>query len=537
MFSIQARIMLVVFSAAITGVLVAEPPSSVLPTLSERERKEGSRCFAATVLCQHESGLAIRSKFIDVRSERSVIFIFDENQEPAVQCAIDGSLFWKNEDALEMIEARLAQKLENGLVKLGMHGTSNPTCPPEDDFSLPIRRLLNSEPVFAREADAASYSTLVHRRKGTVRVWKRPPSERKLLGHPLRAGVVTLPDTRVQMLFFNIQTGDGDFGRADHDRWASASTKLSSLVSSATPNAEADSLEAFKSACAEAFERSYPGAATRKAQIHKLVDNNLPEKTKQFTKKEATRARLQAAAVMSEISKDLDKLLQCQGSIAFDPFLRGVVLEQALWDRQAVNLPVNALMLAIMGGLRGPQGITGADNELQYSLMCKYADLGFSPNQYSYMVLAKCLNGDYEDHIAASVLARWRRPTKPRHAQAVLDFIEWTPLPIERVDAIETAIIMGRFEDVSEPDRELWFELRIEPDDEGQRMRSLCYAAMHADSRSYLLAKWEELDEESEIRSAIRDLLLVEVSATEEFEQYDYIAQEECQAIKRQLMR
>ena len=529
--------MFVVFCAAITGLSAAEPPSSHLPPLSESERRENSECFAETVLFQHEGRWILRTKFIDVSPGNSVVFNFDDNQEPIVQCAVDGKVFRIKEDAVEMIEARFTQRVEDGFVESGMHSISSPTCPPEDDFKLPLRRLLSSEPAIERRFDAASYSTLLRRRTGNVRLWKRPPSERKLFGHPLRAGVVTLRNASAEKLYFNIQAGNNRFGRVDHDQWASVSAELSSLVSSATPNAKDESLEAFQSSCANAFERGFPGAETRKAQIHRMVSDYQSENTQQFSKEEATQARVNAIVLMSLVARDIDKVLQVQGSIAFDPFVRGVVLEQALWDRQEVNVPANALMLAIMSGVKKPRGITGGDNELEYSLMCKYADLGFSPNQYSQIILMKCLNGDYEDHVAASVLARWHRPTKPRHAQAVLDFIDSNPLPYERLDAIETAVIMGRFEDLSESDREVWFELRVELDDESQRRRSLCHAAMHTDSRSYLLAKWKELDEESEIRSAIGDLLLFEVAATEEFEQYDYISQEECQEIKQQLMR
>jgi hypothetical protein len=194
----------------------------------------------------------------------------------------------------------------------------SPWDPPESDGSLPLAALFGSEPVRATHVDDKTYSFAVRQESRIITVWKRPPSERRFLGHPLRAMGV---DHRsgLWQLYFNFQTGDREVGRLDHENWDKASGELSSLASMPPDDEHGDSRESMSRICAGAFTRRQPWYATAWSQVARMQENSLSRKETTASAEELSKARAHAIGVMAMIVSELDKVLRHEGASSWIP--------------------------------------------------------------------------------------------------------------------------------------------------------------------------------------------------------------------------
>ena len=497
-----------------------------VPLLSNETCDSG--CYATTSYFRTEARTDITTRLIDWDADRAVVLKVDKFQKP-IDAVIGENYFSILEGRLDDAPHRFYHKIMYALPIAACHNLKSDGCPDKSDYHLPVADVLQCEPIKAFSTDRLTYSEAILQPSNRIIVWRRPPVEHAFFGHPVRAMIISSKHG-YKHLMFNAQATKTGTGRLDRQQAQQVSRELAERVAaSKNGDADGDEADALMSLERLFLDRRNDWTAALSTHYQFMLGRHALEEEKQIAREEVTKRRLYAVAIMLETIEKMDEVFRQGDVLILDPFARGLFLEQRLWKHNELELPVAGQLMTIIDGLheRG--------DEMRFTLMSYFADLGFMPNAYCYDVLGACLTGKYEDHIAATVLARWNWPTEPRHAHAVLKFLDETPLRAEKLDAIETLILLGSFDDVPESLREDWFSTRVVDGDKSRRSRCLSYLFRDDQGRDYLVAKHQALPDGSELKSAIGELFRAEIETTRRFAQFDYLSDRDCVRFEDQL--
>ena len=233
---------------------------------------------------------------------------------------------------------------------------------------------------------------------------------------------------------------------------------------------------------------------------------------------------------MQLIRNRFDLLLTDGTSLFLDPFARGMMLEQALWRPDRHPATITHLLSLVMGDLESSSG----ELSLSHSLLCAYADLGFAPNEASHAVLMETQEGGkLSDLDSAGILARWRMATEARHVDAVAKYITTSKHMTDRMNCVETLILMEQFDHIPPDLMEHWFA-KIKGDDARIR-RPLNLLMQNPTGRRYLVEKYKAMPADDPLREPIKTLFANELSAVHEFGDYRFWTREECRRLESDL--
>ncbi len=249
-----------------------------------------------------------------------------------------------------------------------------------------------------------------------------------------------------------------------------------------------------------------------------------------LTQDEAYQLERTLLDILEETTRHFDTLLNDEESLFFDPFVRGMMMEQALWQPQINPAPVSKVISVLLNDLRKFKG----DQTLAFSLFCAYADLGIAPTHTSYVnLLATGRTAGLSVLDTAVLAARWKMQTHPDQVEAVLGHLSSTKQMADRMKCVETLILMGQVKQVPLEAMETWFS-GIEANG-AQVLRPLNLLMQTSSGRKWLADRFKAMPPSSPLHDPIKALFENELSAVRKVGDYRFWTLEECDLLESSL--
>ena len=210
------------------------------------------------------------------------------------------------------------------------------------------------------------------------------------------------------------------------------------------------------------------------------------------------KCKLLLMAIMLEFRQQLDQEFSDGKTLILDPFIRGITLEQATWRFDQFGLPTSWIIVETFDKL------CGTNKDLEFSIASQIADLGWMSNAYGYNILNRCYSGAFPDHVAATVLARWGWPTQQKHVDAVLDFLANAKHVPEKLDAIDTLVLLGKIDEVDADNKAIWLKTGIAK--RNNPVRRLRYLMGSRSGRSQLMDWYQNTELSPELKRHMRNV-------------------------------
>ncbi|WP_162006858.1 hypothetical protein [Roseimaritima sediminicola] len=386
------------------------------------------------------------------------------------------------------------------------------------DFSLPLPRMLKSIKRTDLQANESYMQELVVCESGAIFLSYRMPAEAKFFGYPIRA-CFTVSKGGPRQWFTNFNGAGVEHARVQHpgalhDPGQEQAKKLT------------------RETCRQLFlDKQYqPWANIYSDLLYRMVASSSEASAKTLSPEGAHDRERLFYQLMRRIRREVDSHLNDGTSLFLDPFVRGMMLEQSLWQPQRHPATVTHLLSRVLNDLESSSG----QLSLSYSLICAYADLGFAPNETSHAVFTQSLQDQTsKDRDAAAVLARWRWPTEQRHVDATVEFLKHAKHPTDRMNCVETLILMDRISLVPADLLRRWFEgIEGEAD---QIRRPLNLLMQNAAGRRYLADKFLAMPADAALREPIRALFANELTHVRKSGDYRFWTREECDGLESDL--
>jgi len=386
------------------------------------------------------------------------------------------------------------------------------------DFSLPLPAVIERNAKARSVLDKSLMRELIACDAGGFVITNRMPAEARFFGYPVRS-CLAIQNQGARQWFTNFNGSGVPFARVQHPDKDHGSI-------------EQDKKRFSKEDCRTLFIGSQvkPWAKLYSVGLYHTVAtaNEISAKTLPIEKAfEREKAVFQ---FMEAIRHQFDLLLTDGTSLFPDPFVRGMMLEQALWRPQSHSATVTDLLSIVLGDLEASSG----ELSLSYSLHCAYANLGFAPNEKSHAILIETREGGkVSDLNAAAILARWRFPAEQRHVDATVEFIQTAKHLTDKLNCVETLILMEEFDSIPPDLMERWFA-KINGD-AAQIRRPLNLLMQNPSGRRYLADKYKAMPVDAPLREPIQALFANELSAVHHFGDYRFWTKEECKRLESDL--
>ncbi len=265
-------------------------------------------------------------------------------------------------------------------------------------------------------------------------------------------------------------------------------------------------------------------------KLYRFVEIMASKRADAVTQVEAGQLENTLLGLLEEFTRHFDLLLNDGKSLFLDPYVRGMMMEQALWQPKINRAPVSKIIAILINDLKRLKG----DQTLAFSLLCAYTDLGIAPNHTSYVYFtATGEGGGLSDLDSAVILARWKMQTKPVHVDAVLKHLASANQVADRMKCVETLILMGQVKQVPLEAMETWFS-GIEANS-AQMLRPLNLLMQTSSGRKWLADRFKAMPPSSPLHDPIKALFENELSAVRKAGDYRFWTLEECDLLESSL--
>lgn len=386
------------------------------------------------------------------------------------------------------------------------------------DYSLPLARVIEGNTRAQSRLDRSLMLELIACDAGGFVITNRMPAESKFFGYPVRS-CLAFQNHGARQWYTNINGSGVKYARVQHPDKAF--------------DPDQENAKTFtKESCRELFldNQFKPWADTHSEFVYRMVASSNETSAKALSADKAHEREKLLYQIMQVIRNQFDLLLTDGTSLFLDPFARGMMLEQALWRPERHPATITDLLSLVLGDLESSSG----ELSLSHSLLCAYADLGFAPNEKSFAVLLETQEGGkLSDLDSAGILARWRMATEARHVDAVAKHIKTAKHMTDRMNCVETLILMEQFDHIPPGLMQRWFaEIKGGAD---RIRRPLNLLMQNPTGRRYLVDRYKAMPDDSPLREPIRALFANELSAVHEFGDYRFWTNEECERLKSDL--
>ncbi len=246
-----------------------------------------------------------------------------------------------------------------------------------------------------------------------------------------------------------------------------------------------------------------------------------------MTQKEAYKLELILLELLEEMTRHFDMVLNDGKSLFLDPYVRGMMLEQALWQPQITAVPISKLIHILLEDIKRFKG----DHSLTFSLLCAYAELGIAPTRASYAYFVE--SGDdglLSDLDSAAISSRWKLQTYPHHVEAVISHLSSSKQMADRMKCVETLILMGQVNKVPLEAMETWFSGTEA--NTAQMIRPLNLLMQTSSGRRWLADRFKSIPPSSPMHTSIKALFANELSAVRKVGDYRFWTPEECESLE-----
>ncbi|WP_345321524.1 hypothetical protein [Novipirellula rosea] len=391
---------------------------------------------------------------------------------------------------------------------------------PDDitDYSLPLPKVIAGSTNSQSTLDRSLMREVIICDAGGFIITNRMPAESKFFGYPVRS-CLAYQNRGARQWYTNINGSGVMYARVQH------------------PGEEFDpdqenAKSMTKETCRQFFldNQFKDWADTFSELVYRTVASTNESSARTLSAEQAHEREKALFLFMELIRKKFDLVLTDETSLFLDPFVRGTMLEQALWRPDRRPATITDLLTFVIGDLESSSG----ELSLSHSLFCAYANLGLAPNDKSFGILLETqVGGKLSDLDAAGILARWRMETAPRHVAAVAKHIRTSNHMTDRMNCVETLILMDQFDHIPADLMQHWFT-KIKGD-ANQIRRPLNLLMQNATGRRYLADKYIAMPVDAPLREPIKALFANELSAVHEFGDYRFWTREECKQLESDL--
>ncbi len=344
------------------------------------------------------------------------------------------------------------------------------------------------------------------------------PAESHFFGYPLRSFVAVRKDGTHQWYtaFVRLET---EIGRLSHPK-SLGEFKGTVVADSAKSYCQSLLLGAPRPAWAKLLSN----------KLYRFVEITAKKTADGMTQEEAYKLECILLELLEEMTRHFDMVLNDGKSLFLDPYVRGMMMEQALWQPQISPAPISKVIPILLEDIKRFKG----DQSLTFSLLCAYAALGIAPTRTSYAYFVESgQGGELSDLDSAAVSSRWKLQTHPNHVEAVLGHLSSTKQMADRMKCVETLILMGQVTQVPKESMETWFN-GIEANT-AQMLRPLNLLMQTPSGRKWLADRFKAMPPSSATRDPIRALFENELSAVRKAGDYRFWAREECDLLESSL--
>ncbi|WP_345683464.1 hypothetical protein [Novipirellula caenicola] len=458
----------------------------------------------------------LHTTFVDWINDDAFVLSVDKNQNPK-SCVAFGHATDMNNPAMAAIPVAFEFKRQDVIVG---HWYWAKKGRPEEitDYSLPLPKVITGSTNAQSKLDRSLMRELIICDAGGLVITNRMPAESNFFGYPVRSCLALKNHVAFQW-YTNINGSGVQYARVQHPD------------KDFDPDQE-NAKSLTKETCRQLFldNQFKAWADTYSELVYRTVASTNETSAKTLSAEQAHEREKALFQFMQLIRNKFDLVLTDETSLFLDPFVRGTMLEQALWRPDRHPATITDLLSLVMGDLESSSG----ELSLSHSLFCAYADLGLAPNDKSFAFLGETqVGGKLSDLDSAAILARWRMETAPRHVEAVAKHIKTSKHMTDRMNCVETLILMEQFDHIPSDLMQRWFA-GIKGDAD-QIRRPLNLLMQNATGRRYLADKYKEMSVDAPLREPIKALFENELSAVHEFGDYRFWTREECKQLESDL--
>ena len=386
------------------------------------------------------------------------------------------------------------------------------------DYSLPLARVVDRNTKAQSRLDRSLMLELIACDAGGFIITNRMPAESRFFGYPVRS-CLAFQKHGARQWYTHINGSGVKYARVQHP--------------DKNFDPDQENAKSFaKETCRHFFldNQFKPWADIHSELVYRMVASSNETSAKALSADNAHEREKLLYQTMQVIRNQFDLLLTDGTSLFLDPFARGMMLEQALWQPDRNPATVTDLLSLVLGDLEASSG----ELSLSHSLLCAYADLGFAPNEKSFAVLMETQEGGRLSNLdSAGILARWRMATEAWHVDAVATYIQTAKHMTDRMNCVETLILMEEFDSIPPDLMERWFA-KINGD-AAQIRRPLNLLMQNPSGRRYLADKYKAMPVDAPLREPIQALFANELAAVHEFGDYRFWTKEECKRLESDL--
>ncbi|WP_153558281.1 hypothetical protein [Roseimaritima sediminicola] len=463
-----------------------------------------------------DDGVDLHTTFVDWTTKDVFLLSVNKSQSPK-SCVAFGHAFDMNRSETDPVPVSFTFEAHGPIV--GHVYWAQKGRPEEvNDYSLPLPRVIQGVAKTDLQINRSYMQELLVCETGGFFVSYRMPAESAAFGYPIRA-CFAFSDSGPRQWYTCINGSGLKHARVQHP---------GKDFDPVLPDAK----QVTKDTCRRLYvDNQYKQwSGTYSDLVYRTVASTEKISAKTLSAEESHARERVFYQLMRRIRDQVDRHLNDGTSLFLDPFVRGMVLEQALWRPDRSPATVTHLLSRVLRDLESSSG----DSSLSYSLFCAYADLGFAPNETSHAMFMQSAQGQaFATRDAAAILARWRWPTEQRHVDTTVEFIKTAKHITDKLNCVETLILMDELDLVPADLLQRWFaEIKGGPD---KIRRPLNLLMQNAAGRRYLADKFLALPDDAPLREPIRDLFANELTHVRESEDYRFWTKEECDRLESDL--
>lgn len=494
-------------------------PHKKIPSLSPDTCRSGG--YTLATLIETDGDFGLHTTFVDWIDDDVFVLSLNNDLDPK-SCVAFGHVFDFSKPEAAPVPVAFMFNRQGVLVGHKYWGRKGR---PEEvtDYNLPLPKLIEGIAKSDLQMDHSIMQEAIISESdgdfaGGFLVSYRMPAESKFFGHPILA-CLAFPPRGPRQWYTNVNGAGVKYGRVRH------------------PDKEFDPAQenakgVTKETCRQLFldNQFIPRSSIYSDSVYRMVKSSSEKSAKTLSVFDARERENVLYKLMLLIREDFDLILNDGVSLFFDPHVRGMMLEQALWRPERNPATVNFLLALVMMDLESSSG----ELSLSYSLHCAYANLGFAPNETSYAVMLNSPEGRaFKAHVSAAFRARWRFPTEQRHVDATVEFIQNAKHITDKLNCVETLILMDKFEHIPPDLMQRWFSEFT--GNANQILRTLNLLMQNQTGRRYLAEKYKAMPADDPLREPIKALFKNELSAVHKSGDYRFFTKEECKQLDSDL--
>jgi len=482
--------------------------SKSLPPLSPRSTRSGG--YHVSLLINKGNKTELGTIVVDWLNDEVFSLSFDSGQLPR-SCIVSDEVLNFEEPGSGPVPIVFDLKVLDTVV-FPRYFSKKGGAEEESDYSLPLPAVIEGSAKAKTTLDRTYVQELIVCESGGFFVSYRMPVESRFFAYPVRSCFV-YENKGARQWYTNINGSGVSFARVQHP----GKQGIKGLT---------------KEGCRSLFfvNQFKPWADTYSELMCRMVASSNETSAKTLSADKAHERERLFYQLMRLIRNEFDLLLTDGNSLFLDPFTRGMMLEQALWRPDRHPATTTQLLSLVLSDLESSSG----ELSLSYSLFCAYADLGFAPNETSHALFFESAQGQaFRVRDSAAVLARWRWPTAQRHVDATVEFIQTAKHMTDKLNCVETLILMEEFDSIPPDLMERWFA-KINGD-AAQIRRPLNLLMQNPSGRRYLADKYKAMPVDAPLREPIQALFANELSAVHHFGDYRFWTKEECKRLESDL--